>query len=1358
MTMTNGRRKTFRPGSWAAAALALLGLLTFWACHLSPADEKDTFDVVGDSTWTHCNTVMIILKDKDDKVLDTLFNDSLKSIDQLKNLDASKYQGGSGSIIIKGLFKDGGICFDQTRKFQEGGKDVKVDTILDPNVIPTGLKVEPKDLVLTMGSPAATLNAEVTPSYADGSVSWSVDGSGVVALEGLADGKGNPARVKPLKAGIGSIKVRSLRDTALTFTVPVRVLDPGKGSIDIEKDTVVLYVKGDGDSLKVVIPPEYAGQKLEWKTGNIDVATVDAQGRIKPVKEGETNVQATLQPAGLTDVALVQVRLDKPVLKVDAPKGVGVGGSILFSAVVTQKFGTIVLFKYDLLGEGKFDSLTVGWSGDSVNLPAVGAKYEKEGQVTAKFIVKDSEGNITETTVLLDIGNQAPVILTIRADTVISVKDSIAMSASAKDSDGKVVSLGWDYEGDGQFDDTASFDAAEAKLEKGHRFHEAGTYKAVFRARDNNGKSSLDTAIVKVEFDAPVADAGPDQTVLAGAPVTIPVKGTDKFGRIVKREIKVGDNAFITLPDGKEEVTQNAPDKPVTVRFIIRVTDDDSLSDLDTAEVTVILSSNADLTDLTFSGGALTPTFTPNAKSYQARVAFADSLVSVIPKVRDGGTKISVNGETVESGKPSRTVKLTLGRNVDAFEIITTAADGTQREYKVTVTRDPNGEATLGKLDVPGFNLAPAFAPTTLDYADTVPYEMSTVTFKPTVASAGATLAFNDTAMTSGTFTAPRPLDFKENVFTFKVTAMDGLTKSTYTVKILRLGRLVVLRKLGGGTASVVDSSDMTVGTSRTVSGATPTGWKFVKWSTLEGSAALADSAANPTQATLNSGLAKVQANFEILKYTITTSASGCGKVDPGTVTLDHSANQSFALIPADGCRIQSVKVDGKEDTTGYDGKLSFATVIANHTLDVVFVRTFTLSVKVDGNGEVSPQSVTVDSGAKVTFTAKAAEGHKVAANGICDEIMTCINPAKDGTFGVESANANKGYTVSFVPGWRIQGTLTGGIGTLTPLDTVVDNLANVSWLWTLDPRYRLIDLLLDKTPVKPTAAGTLALTAVAANHHLQVVLIRRYAMTYDLGPGGTLSSQPVTVDSMATPQFIATPTAGYRVDTLEVNGTAISAIGGSHAAKTFTLAAVTGPTTVKVRFKRYYTFNTKLGGGATISPEAVNVDSGATQQWTLTFTEGYRVTALDIQGTNSRSLLPNLSGAILTLTNVAEEGTITGGFSNLYTIRLTSNLAKGLNVPNLCIEHPAGLTCDLKGTGLIDVQLAYGTGFAIGAPSNVPGEGRLSYNFHYWTYGKGPMTVCVSSLKETVGGSMTFSAFYSTALPPGPEKCPSPF
>lgn len=1207
MTISNRIRNNRRRLPKALLSLAVLALSILWACHLGPDDAKDTFDIAGDTAWTHCDTVTVVLLDSAGAPVDTLFNQPLSSLSQLEKLDAEKYPGGKGGIEIKGRL-DGGVCFEQKRTFEKPNGPVVVDTLRDPSVSPKSIAVKPDSLVLTIGSPAANLNASVVPDYADPAILWSVDESGVVSLEGLASGKGNPARVKPLKAGKATVTARSAKDTSISIAISVRVVSTSTGGIKLSKDEVLLYVQGPSDSLSVTVPEEYAGQKVEWKTGHPDIASIDASGRIKPLKEGETTVQATLTPSGLSDVAVVKVVRDIPVLTVASKSGAAVNAPIVFSPTVVQKFGTLVLYKWDLSSDGEWDdSLTTGWNGDTVNLPAVTAKYAKSGSVVAKFHVRDSEGNVAEAQVLLDIGNQAPEITALRNDTTISVKDSIGMSATARDADGKVAWVGWDYEGDGQYDDTLAVSDSASTFARGHRFQEAGTYLAIFKALDDNGKARLDTARIKVEFDEPVADAGPDFTVIAGAAIDISAKGTDKYGSIAKRELKVGAGAFVAL--SKQDTTFPAPSTPTVLKCIVRVTDDDGLSDVDTVEVTVILSANADLSDLTFSAGPLDPVFKPNTTFYAARVAFADSMVTVTPKATAGGTKITVNAKATASGSPSDPVKLNLGSNINVFQIIVTAEDGSQRVYSVSVTRDPNGEATLSKLEAPGFILAPVFSPTTLEYADTVGYTDSVVTFKPTVASAGASLAFNDTSMTSGTFTSPQALKFGENSFTFAVTAQDGKTRTVYTVKVVRLGRLYVFRKVGDAAPVLQDSVDAPVGSSRPLIGGSVTGFKFTRWTLLQGAADLADSAADPTTITLKSGVVKAQAALEILKFTLTATATGCGKVDPGSLIVDYGTTREYKITPDSGCRIQSVKVDGVEEPSAFDSSYVFQVVTQNRTIQAHFIRTYRIATGIDKvfpNGKISPANPVVDSGSPVTLTFTADANYKVST--LCDA-GNCQSYSAT-TYKIDAVTQARNFLVSFKRAFRMTGSIGAGKGTISPLDSIVDSAATVVWRFFPDPGYRFVLAKYEFKAVTPWEKDS---TIIATNeggaisdHHVTVGFRRQYPMTLVQSPNGVLSADGLKVDSAGTVLFTASPNPNYRVDTLFVDDKPVATSGfGPYLPQSYTLTPVDGPHTIRAVYKRYFEVTVNMTGKGAVNPlSGTKVDSGGSMDFVFSPTD----------------------------------------------------------------------------------------------------------------------------------------------------------
>ncbi len=106
------------------------------------------------------------------------------------------------------------------------------------------------------------------------------------------------------------------------------------------------------------------------------------------------------------------------------------------------------------------------------------------------------------------------------------------------------------------------------------------------------------------------------------------------------------------------------------------------------------ISSNADLSNLTLSTGALSPAFTPATTSYTASVANGIASITTTPTAADINSTITVNGNPVTSGTPSASIPLNVGPNT--ITTIVTAQDAvTTKTYTVTVTRAAAGAATL---------------------------------------------------------------------------------------------------------------------------------------------------------------------------------------------------------------------------------------------------------------------------------------------------------------------------------------------------------------------------------------------------------------------------------------------------------------------------------------------------------------------------------------------------------------------------------------------------------------------------------------------------------------------------------------
>ena len=114
---------------------------------------------------------------------------------------------------------------------------------------------------------------------------------------------------------------------------------------------------------------------------------------------------------------------------------------------------------------------------------------------------------------------------------------------------------------------------------------------------DADGLESTDTVSIDViNTINPVADAGPDQDVKEGDPVTLDGTGsTDPDGGIASYAWTQTDGTMVTLSGaGTATATFTAPDVNETLTFQLTVTDDDDLASTDTVDITVTILPQAD--------------------------------------------------------------------------------------------------------------------------------------------------------------------------------------------------------------------------------------------------------------------------------------------------------------------------------------------------------------------------------------------------------------------------------------------------------------------------------------------------------------------------------------------------------------------------------------------------------------------------------------------------------------------------------------------------------------------------------------------------------------------------------------------
>jgi gliding motility-associated-like protein len=181
--------------------------------------------------------------------------------------------------------------------------------------------------------------------------------------------------------------------------------------------------------------------------------------------------------------------------------------------------------------------------------------------------------------------------------------------------------------------------------------------------------------------------------------------------------------------------------------------------------------------------------------SYTSPHAFSIfTQISPLIPVNTGGAIYTNSGYAVDPALPAG---LNFNNNSGVISGTPTAVSP-PTNYTVTASNAGGSASTTVNISVftPGVTftnlaissgtLAPAFAPATTAYTASVPYATSSITVTPTTSDPGATVTVNGAAVAQGSSSGAIALNQGLNTITTVVTAPDGITTKTYTIKITR--------------------------------------------------------------------------------------------------------------------------------------------------------------------------------------------------------------------------------------------------------------------------------------------------------------------------------------------------------------------------------------------------------------------------------------------------------------------------------------------------------------------------------------------------------------------------------------------
>jgi uncharacterized protein YjdB len=215
------------------------------------------------------------------------------SVKKVKPTDASKevtWKSSDSKIatvdkdgVVTGI-KKGIVVITATSKTNSSVSAKCKITVKD--IKPTKVEISPSSKTLTVGD-TYTFTAKVKPTNVNQEVKWSSSNNKVATID--KDGV-----VTAIKEGTTVITAQVKEDTKIkdTCKIIVKVVEPKTVEITPSDKTLK---EGESFTLAAKVEPSGVSQEVIWTSSNSNVATVDANGVVKAIKEGTAVITAQVK-------------------------------------------------------------------------------------------------------------------------------------------------------------------------------------------------------------------------------------------------------------------------------------------------------------------------------------------------------------------------------------------------------------------------------------------------------------------------------------------------------------------------------------------------------------------------------------------------------------------------------------------------------------------------------------------------------------------------------------------------------------------------------------------------------------------------------------------------------------------------------------------------------------------------------------------------------------------------------------------------------------------------------------------------------------------------------------------------------
>ena len=422
-------------------------------------------------------------------------------------------------------------------------------------------------------------------------------------------------------------------------------------------------------------------------------------------------------------------------------------------------------------------------------------------------------------------------------------------------------------------------------------------------------------------------------------------------------------------------------------------------------------------------------------------------------------------------------------------------------------------------------------------------------------------------------------------------------------------------------------------------------------------------------------------------------------------VTANHTIAATFEAVPTYTLTIHYVKADNTPAADDYVGTFAegeeymvVSPVIDGYTADQLIVsgampahdevvnvtytiNTYTITATAGANGTITPAEATVNYGASQEFTITANEGYRIVSV-MVDETENVTEQLVDGVYTFENVTANHTIAATFeaIPTYTITATANDG-GSITPAEVTVVEGGNAEFTISVNEGYRIVSVMVDETEnvTEQLVDGVYTFENVTANHTIAATFeaIPTYTITATANEGGSINPTEVTVVEGGNVSFTIEAATGYHIVSVIVDATTENEVDVTTELVdgVYTFTNVTANHTINATFAiNTYVITATAGENGTITPnDEVVVNYGATQTFSISANDGYRIMSVLVDGTEAIS---ELVDGVYTFTNVTANHTIAATFvsetATTYTITATAG-ENGTITPAGAIEVVEG-------------------------------------------------------------------------------------